>query len=129
MSIAGSVLSMHRVRVRRVISHYYRARQSLCTPASARSRLGLDWANFFIADVQTGFGTFVAFYLARLGWSQSDVGFALGVNGEFSSEPQRCELLLGNSVLQSSWTSYRSVMGPRPGYTIWYAIWPEGRAI
>ncbi len=37
--------------------------------------------NFFIADVQTGFGTFVAFYLARLGWSQESVGMALGVGG------------------------------------------------
>lgn len=33
--------------------------------------------NFFIADVQTGFGTFVAFYLAQLGWSQADIGVAL----------------------------------------------------
>ena len=46
---------------------------------SARSRHGLDWTNFFIADVQTGFGTFVAFYLAHLGWSQSNVGLALAV--------------------------------------------------
>jgi len=33
--------------------------------------------NFFLADIQTGFGTFVAFYLASLGWSKSDVGLAL----------------------------------------------------
>jgi len=33
--------------------------------------------NFFLADIQTGFGTFVAFYLAQLGWSKSDVGLAL----------------------------------------------------
>jgi predicted MFS family arabinose efflux permease len=37
--------------------------------------------NFFIADVQTGFGTFVAFYLAQLGWSKADVGLALAVEG------------------------------------------------
>ena len=37
--------------------------------------------NFFIADVQTGFGTFVAFYLAKLGWSQGDVGLALTIGG------------------------------------------------
>src|ERR1043165_3620551 len=37
--------------------------------------------NFFIADVQTGFGTFVAFYLARLGWSQEMTGLALGIGG------------------------------------------------
>jgi predicted MFS family arabinose efflux permease len=37
--------------------------------------------NFFIADVQTGFGTFVAFYLAGLSWSQQSVGIALAVGG------------------------------------------------
>jgi MFS family permease len=42
---------------------------------------GLDWANFFIADIQAGFGTFVAFYLASLGWSEAKVGFALAVDG------------------------------------------------
>lgn len=47
------------------------------TPTSRQSRNGLDWVNFFLADIQTGFGTFVAFYLAHLGWSTSDVGLAL----------------------------------------------------
>jgi hypothetical protein len=31
--------------------------------------------------VQTGFGTFVAFYLARLGWSERSVGLALTLGG------------------------------------------------
>ena len=35
--------------------------------------------NFFIADVQTGFGSFVAFYLAQLGWSSAHIGIALSV--------------------------------------------------
>jgi MFS family permease len=56
---------------------YREARHSLRTPASAQSRRGLDWMNFFIADVQTGFGTFVAFYLAVSGWSQGQIGVAL----------------------------------------------------
>src|SRR5262249_3800060 len=62
-------------------ARYRDARTSLRTPASARSRRGLDWLNFFVADVQTGFGTFVAFYLAGLGWSQQQVGLALAVGG------------------------------------------------
>ena len=37
--------------------------------------------NFFLADVQTGFGTFVAFYLAQLGWSQGHIGVALAAGG------------------------------------------------
>jgi MFS family permease len=64
-------------RLRDSAARYWEVRRSLHTPASWRSRYGLDWTNFFIADVQTGFGTFVAFYLADLGWSKSNVGIAL----------------------------------------------------
>jgi MFS family permease len=60
-------------------SRYLSAQRSLRTPSSRRSRYGLDWLNFFLADVQTGFGTFVAFYLARLGWPQASIGMALAV--------------------------------------------------
>jgi len=47
-------------------------------PSSASER-GLDWLNFFIADVQTGFGPFVSLYLATLGWKQGRIGLALTV--------------------------------------------------
>jgi MFS family permease len=67
--------------LRKALARYRHAKKSLHTPASAQSRYGLDWMNFFIADVQTGFGTFVAFYLAHLGWSVRDVGVALTVDG------------------------------------------------
>jgi hypothetical protein len=65
----------------------------LHTPASAQSRRGLDWMNFFIADVQTGFGSFVAFYLAKLGWSPTHIGLVLsvgGVAGMLSQIPGGC---------------------------------------
>jgi MFS family permease len=68
-------------RLRRTAARYREARRSLHTPASRQSRYGLDWMNFFLADVQTGFGTFVAFYLARLGWSERSVGLALTIGG------------------------------------------------
>lgn len=35
--------------------------------------------NFFIADVQEGFGAFVAFYLADLKWSQESIGLMLTI--------------------------------------------------
>jgi MFS family permease len=70
-----------RSRLHSAAARYWQARRSLHTPASKQSRRGLDWMNFFIADVQTGFGTFVAFYLAQLGWSPSSVGLALAAGG------------------------------------------------
>jgi predicted MFS family arabinose efflux permease len=65
----------------RAVSNYREAKKTLQTPGSRQSRNGLDWMNFFIADVQTGFGTFVAFYLAGLSWSQETIGVALAAGG------------------------------------------------
>src|SRR3954451_15235307 len=46
------------------------------SPARGRER-ALDLVNFFIADVQTGFGPFVAVYLTAHKWTQVEIGFAL----------------------------------------------------
>lgn len=42
-----------------------------------RSLRGLDWLNFFMADVQTGVGPFVAVYLTARHWDQESIGVAL----------------------------------------------------
>src|SRR5215831_15942207 len=63
----------------RVLGRYLGARKSLRGSISRQSRQGLDWMNFFLADVQTAFGAFVAFYLAGLGWPKDQVGLALTV--------------------------------------------------
>ena len=68
-------------RLHKVVAHYRDATKKLRTPTSSQSRYGHDWRNFFLANVQTGFGTFVAFYLAHLGWSERSVGLALTVGG------------------------------------------------
>lgn len=44
-----------------------------------RSSRGLDWFVFFVADVQTGFGPFVAVYLTAQKWTQVDIGLILTV--------------------------------------------------
>src|SRR5215510_8212572 len=62
-----------------LLGRYHEARKSLRGSISRQSRRGLDWMNFFLADVQTAFGAFVAFYLADLGWSKGQVGLALTV--------------------------------------------------
>lgn len=46
---------------------------------SRHSQAGLDWLNFFVADVQTGFGPFLTTYLATRGWQQGAIGLALTV--------------------------------------------------
>ena len=48
---------------------------------SRRSLHGLDWLNFFVANVQTGFGPFVAVYLTTQKWTQVEIGFVLSIGG------------------------------------------------
>ncbi|EAQ37247.1 hypothetical protein NB311A_03029 [Nitrobacter sp. Nb-311A] len=48
---------------------------------SAQSQRGLDWFIFFLADVQTGFGPFVAVYLTTQKWTQSEIGLILSIGG------------------------------------------------
>jgi predicted MFS family arabinose efflux permease len=51
-------------------------------PAPSRASLrGLDWFVFFVADVQTGFGPFVAVYLTAQKWTQVDIGLILSAGG------------------------------------------------
>jgi MFS family permease len=46
-----------------------------------RSLRSLQWLNFFLADVQTGLGPFLAAYLASSGWNPERVGYALTFGG------------------------------------------------
>src|SRR5947209_1923644 len=78
--IAGRYVDFH-LRSRRLISEHRRRRQLRDQEVSVHSRRGLDWTNFFLADVQMGFGSFLAFYLADLGWTKQDVGLALTIGG------------------------------------------------
>jgi MFS family permease len=48
---------------------------------SPRTLRALDGLNFFLADVQTGVGPFLAIYLAGYKWNEERVGLALTVGG------------------------------------------------
>jgi MFS family permease len=45
-------------------------------PTAERS---LDWLNLFVANIQTGFGPFIAVYLTTHNWTQTAIGFALSL--------------------------------------------------
>jgi MFS family permease len=51
---------------------------------SQRSLHRLDWFVFLVADVQTGFGPFVAVYLTTQKWTQVDIGLVMTVAGLIS---------------------------------------------
>ena len=79
-SILERLLGIH-TRSRWAVSEHRHRRKLREREVSDRSRRGLDWTNFFLADVQMSFGSFLAFYLADLGWSKQNVGLALTVGG------------------------------------------------
>ncbi len=95
-------------------------------PASAPSResqRGLDWFIFFLADVQTGFGPFVAVYLTTQKWTQVEIGFVLSIGGLISLIGQmpggaivdavRSERLVASLAVATIGTS-----------ALGYALWP-----
>jgi MFS family permease len=47
--------------------------------AHARSARALDMVNFFVGDLQTGFGPFIAVYLTANKWTEGQIGVALSL--------------------------------------------------
>jgi MFS family permease len=58
-----------------------RASSEATSAPSRQSLRGLDWFIFFLADVQTGFGPFIAVYLTTQKWTQVEIGFVLSIGG------------------------------------------------
>jgi MFS family permease len=61
-----------------------RALPARALPVSGAAGRGLDWFNLFVANIQTGFGPFIAVYLSGQSWTQTAVGLALSI-GTISS--------------------------------------------
>jgi MFS family permease len=70
-------------------------------PTGGRPNRALDWFVFFVADIQTGFGPFVAVFLTSQKWTQIDIGLVLTVSGIVS--------LVGQIPLGALVDSVRSV--------------------
>jgi len=51
------------------------------TDATTQNVRSIEWLTFFLADVQTGLGPFLAAYLAASGWNPGSVGYALTFGG------------------------------------------------
>src|SRR3981189_1656337 len=62
------------------LAHEPPTRKATATP-SRQSLRGLDWFIFFLADVQTGFGPFIAVYLTTQKWTQVEIGSVLSIGG------------------------------------------------
>src|SRR5207248_7290026 len=90
---------------------------------SRQSSRGLDWFIFFLADVQTGFGPFIAVYLTTQKWTQVEIGFVLSIGGVIGLLGQ----MPGGAIVDAA-RSERLMAGVA-GATIGcaalaYALWP-----
>jgi MFS family permease len=95
-------------------------------PSSSPSRQslrGLDWFIFFLADVQTGFGPFVAVYLTTQKWTQVEIGLVLSIGGVVALIGQ----MPGGAIVDAA-RSERLVAGlavATIGFSaLGYAAWP-----
>ncbi|WP_315799027.1 MFS transporter [Bradyrhizobium sp. SZCCHNRI3043] len=93
-------------------------------PAPSRQSLrGLDWFIFFLADVQTGFGPFIAVYLTTQKWTQTQIGLVLSIGGIVGLIGQ----MPGGAIIDAA-RSERRVAGLAiaaiGGCALAYAAWP-----
>jgi len=90
---------------------------------SRESQRGLDWFIFFLADVQTGFGPFVAVYLTTQKWTQVEIGFVLSIGGIIGLMGQ----MPGGAIVDAA-RSERIVAGLAVATigtsALAYAVWP-----
>jgi len=90
---------------------------------SRQSQRGLDWFIFFLADVQTGFGPFIAVYLTTQKWTQVEIGFVLSIGGMIGLLGQ----MPGGAIVDAA-RSERVVAGFAVAAigtaALAYAVWP-----
>ena len=90
---------------------------------SQQSLRGLDWFIFFLADVQTGFGPFIAVYLTTQKWTQAEIGLVLSIGSIVALIGQ----MPGGAIVDAA-RSERLVAGLAVatigGAALCYATWP-----
>src|SRR5262245_28750602 len=91
---------------------------------SRRSLRGLDWFVFFVADVQTGFGPFVAIYLTTQKWTQLDIGLILSLAGFVALLGQMPGGALVDAARSERFLAGVAVAGISAS-ALAYALWPS----
>jgi MFS family permease len=93
-------------------------------PHPSRASLrGLDWFILFLADVQTGFGPFVAVYLTSQQWTQVDIGLVLSISGLVALAGQ----MPGGAIVDYARSERRVAAVALAGIgfaALAYAVWP-----
>lgn len=89
----------------------------------ASAERGLDWLNLFIANIQTGFGPFIAVYLTTHGWTQTAIGLALSVGTVTAMASQIPAGALVDAVSRKSRIAAVSILAFTTSALL-FAVWP-----
>ena len=89
---------------------------------------GLDALNLFVANVQTGFGPFVAVFLTSLGWTQTAIGVALSVGTVTSMASQVPAGALVDAASRKTVVALFSVLAFAASALL-FALWPTPLSI
>ena len=84
---------------------------------------GLDWLNLFVANIQTGFGPFIAVYLTTQGWTQTQIGFALSIGTLTAMASQIPAGALVDAVPNKYAVGFFSILA-FTGSALLFALWP-----
>src|SRR5579859_6606002 len=84
---------------------------------------GLDGLNLLVANIQTGFGPFVAVFLTSLGWTQTAVGFALSIGTVTAMASQVPAGALVDAIRRKSMVALFSVLAFAASALL-FALWP-----
>ncbi len=84
---------------------------------------GLDWFNLCVANIQTGFGPFIAVYLISRGWTQTAIGIALSVGTITAMASQVPAGALVDAVRSKAAVAAASVLA-FTGSALMFAVYP-----
>jgi MFS family permease len=91
---------------------------------SPRSQRGLDWLTFFAADVQTGFGPFIAVYLAAHSWSEAQIGLALSL-GTMTAMAGQVPAGIAVDASPNKWMAALLALVAIAASAVLLALWPS----
>lgn len=90
----------------------------------SRSLAGLDWLNFFVANVQTGFGPFIAVYLTAEAWTQQEIGEALSIGTLAAMASQLPGGAMVDALRSKRLAAFAAALAVAASALI-FAVWPD----
>jgi len=93
-----------------------------------RAGHGLDGLNLFVANIQTGFGPFIAVFLTSQGWTQTAVGLALSIGTVTAMASQVPAGALVDAIPRKTVVAMFSVLA-FAGSALLFALWPTPLSI